>query len=213
MREAFKNKRGVQFGLNNFLTDLMFADDSAVFADADAKATNILYNITHIAQSYGLKINADKTKVITTDGSSANIYLDGIQIEQVEKFKYLGSLLQEKKVASTTEVYSRIGQATAAFASLKWCLWKKHNITIKTKIHLFQTLIIPILLYGSETWTTLKSDVKKLETFQLRYLRQILDVSLCDHYQNETVRMKCDNQPLIKEQIQKCRRQWFDHVC
>ena len=61
MREAFKGKSGVQSGLNNFLTDLMFADDSAVFADADAKATNILYNIAHIAQSYSLKINADKT--------------------------------------------------------------------------------------------------------------------------------------------------------
>ena len=103
--------------------------------------------------------------VITTDGSPVNVYLEGIQIEQVEKFKYLGSLLQEKKVASTAEVCSRIGQATAAFASLKWCLWKKHNITIKTKI--FRTLIIPILLYGSERWTTLKSDVKKLKTFHL----------------------------------------------
>ena len=97
----------------------MLADDSAVFADADAEATNILYNITHIAQSYDLKINADKTKVITTDGSLANVYLEGIQIKQVEKFKYLGSLLQEKKVASTTDIYSRIGQATVAFASVK----------------------------------------------------------------------------------------------
>ena len=82
----------------------MFADDSAVFADADAEATSILCNIAHIAQSYGLKINADKTKVITTDGSPANVYLEGIQIEQVEKFKYLGSLLQEKKVASTASL-------------------------------------------------------------------------------------------------------------
>ena len=77
-REALKGRRGVQFGLNNFLTDLMFSNDSAVFADADAEATNILYNITHISQSYGLKINADKTKVITTDGSPENVYLEGI---------------------------------------------------------------------------------------------------------------------------------------
>ena len=86
MREAFKSRRGVQFGLNNFLTDLMFADDSAVFANVDVEATSILCNIAHIAQSYGLKINADKTKVITTNGSPAIIYLDGIQIEQVEQF-------------------------------------------------------------------------------------------------------------------------------
>ena len=61
-------------------------------------------------------------------------------------------------------------------------------------------------------WTTLKSDVKKLETFQLRCLRQILGVSLCDHYRNETVRMKCDNQPLIEKQIQKRRLQWFGRM-
>ena len=97
VREAFKGKRGVQFGLNNFLTDLMFADDSAVFADADAEATNILYNIAHITQSYSLKINADKTKVMTTDGSPANVYLEGIQIEQVEKIKYLGSHCCKKR--------------------------------------------------------------------------------------------------------------------
>ncbi len=49
------------------------------------------------------------------------------------------------------EVQCRIGQATAVFASLKWCLWKKAYITIATNMWLFRTLIIPILLYGSET--------------------------------------------------------------
>ena len=56
----------------------MFADDSTVFANADKETINILYNIVHIAQSYDLKINADKTRVITTDGSPVNVYLDGI---------------------------------------------------------------------------------------------------------------------------------------
>ena len=90
---------------------------------------------------------------------------------------------------------------------------EKAQYYYQDQIFLFRTLIIPILLYGSETWTTLKSDVKKLETFQLQCLRQILGVSLCAHYQNETVRMKWDNQPLIEEQIQKRRLQWFGHVC
>ncbi|XP_051787580.1 craniofacial development protein 2-like [Erpetoichthys calabaricus] len=105
------------------------------------------------------------------NGSQTNVQLDGVQIEQVQKFKYLGSLVQEKKVASTVEVHSRIGQATAAFASLKWCLWKQTHISNKTKIRLFKTLILPILFYGSETWTLLKQDLNKLEVFQMRCLR------------------------------------------
>jgi hypothetical protein len=199
--------------VDNFLTDLMFADDSAIFADTDAEATDILYHIASIAQSYGLRINIDKTKVMTTDGSQANVHLDEVQIEQVQEFKYLGSLVQEKKVASTNEVHSRIGQATAAFASLKWCLWKKPNISSKTKIRLFRTLILPILLYGSETWTLLKSDMNKLEVSQMRCLRQILGVSLRDRHRNETIRIRCDHQPSVEEQIQKRRLRWFGHVC
>lgn len=66
----------------------MFADDSAVFADTNAEATDTLYNIARIAQSYGLKINAEKTKALTTDGSPAHVHLDRVQIEQVHEFKY-----------------------------------------------------------------------------------------------------------------------------
>uniref|UniRef100_A0A8C9V5H6 Reverse transcriptase domain-containing protein n=1 Tax=Scleropages formosus TaxID=113540 RepID=A0A8C9V5H6_SCLFO len=96
MRKAFEGRCGVQYDVNNFLTDLMFADNSAIFADTDAEATDILRQIVH------------KTKVMTTDGSEANIHLDGIQIEQVQEFKCLGSLVQEKKVASTTKVHKII---------------------------------------------------------------------------------------------------------
>ncbi len=72
--------------------------------------------------------------MLTTDGSPPNIYLEGIKIEQVQSFKDLGSLVQEKKIAVVVEVQCRIGQATAVFASLKWCLWMKANITITTKM-------------------------------------------------------------------------------
>ena len=68
MRKSFEGRRGVQYDKNNFITDLMFADDSAVFADTDVEATDCLNDIGDIAKSYGLKINAEKTKVLTTDG-------------------------------------------------------------------------------------------------------------------------------------------------
>lgn len=213
MRKVFEARAGVVFDATRFITDLMFADDSAFFADSDTEATEILGDIADAAAPYGLKINADKTKVLTTDGSQTIVFLNGTQIEQVHEFKYLGSIVQEKKVASVSEVHSRIGQAAAAFASLRWCLWKKSNISLITKIRLFRTLILPILLYGSETWTLLTPDINKLEVFQMRCLRQILGVSLRDKLRNETIRMRCDSQPAIAETIQSRRLRWFGHVC
>ncbi len=128
------------------------------------------------------------------------IYLEGIKIKQVQSFKYLGSLVQEKKIAAVVEVQCRIGQATAVFESFKWCLW---NITITTKMITIQTMIIPILIYGSETWTLLKKEIDKLEVFQMRCLRQILGVTRLNRLRNETVRRQCGDQSTIEEAIQK----------
>ncbi len=187
MRKAFKDKQGVQYAIYRYATDLEFVDYSAILADTDAKATDTLNDISRITEPFGLKINIDKTKVLTTDGSPANMYLEGITIEHVQNFKYLGFLVQEKKIAVVAEVQCRIGQAKAVFASLKWCFWKKTNITIATKMRLFRTLIIQILLYGSKTWTLLKKDINKLEVFQMRCLRQILGVTRLDRILNKTV--------------------------
>ncbi|EYC02030.1 hypothetical protein Y032_0102g3441 [Ancylostoma ceylanicum] len=122
MKKVFDDRSGVQYGDNQSLSDLMFADDSTIFADTDTKATDIISSIAEVAESYGLRINGDKTKIMTTNGSEAKVYLEGVQLEQVQEFKYLGSLLEEKKVAATIEVNSRIEKASAAFASLKWCV-------------------------------------------------------------------------------------------
>lgn len=65
------------------------------------QATGTLFCIATIAESNNLKINAKKTKVMTTDGSPAKVYLNKVQIKQVPKFKYLASLVQEKVVASS----------------------------------------------------------------------------------------------------------------
>ncbi len=62
------------------------------------------------------------------------------------------------------------------------------------QMRLFRSLIILILLYGLETWTLLKMEINKLETFQM---------------QCQTVRQQCGNQPMIKEAIQKRRLQWY----
>ncbi|KAK3099648.1 hypothetical protein FSP39_007482 [Pinctada imbricata] len=49
-------------------------------------------------------------------------------------------------------------------------------VSIQTKIKLFNSLVMSVLTYGSETWKTIEKDKKKLDTFQNRCLRQLLRV-------------------------------------
>lgn len=100
MRRAFKDKQGIKYGINGYVTDLAFAGDSAILADMDAEANDILNYISRFTDPFSLKI---KTNVLTTNGSQADIFLIGIKIE-VQNFKYLGSTVQEKKIAVVAEV-------------------------------------------------------------------------------------------------------------
>ena len=47
----------------------------------------------------------------------------------------------------------------------------------------------------------------------MRFLRQILRVSIRQRIRNEDIRNRCEQQPTIEELIQKRRLQWFGHVC
>ena len=47
MRKVFQNEHGVKFGMDDSVTDLMFADDSVILAEDDTEATNTPYMISH----------------------------------------------------------------------------------------------------------------------------------------------------------------------
>ena len=42
---------------------------------------------------YGLMLNKEKTKVLSTEDNTCTIYVDGKVLEQVDNFCYLGSLI------------------------------------------------------------------------------------------------------------------------
>ncbi|EYC37722.1 hypothetical protein Y032_0769g2196 [Ancylostoma ceylanicum] len=97
----------------------MYADDIAVVANDEAEAASILDDISLTARTYGLIVKAERTKVLTTDGTPVVVRLNEAELEQVQNFEYLRSIAQEKKVASSMESLSRIGVASTAFGSLR----------------------------------------------------------------------------------------------
>ena len=64
---------------------------------------------------------------------------------------------------------------------------KNKRLTIATKVHLYQALVVSVLLYVAETWTLLATDLRTLEAFHMRCQQQILGVRWIYHISNVTV--------------------------
>ena len=69
-------------------------------------------------------------------------------------------------------------------------IWKDQRLSLSTKTRIYQTLVVSVLLYASETWTLLAADVKTLEAFHMKCQRQILRISEQDHVRNDEVAVR-----------------------
>ena len=92
------------------------------------------------------------------------------QLENVECFKYLGSVLKNDG-RCTCEIKSRIAMAKAAFNKKKTLFTSKSDFNLRKKLVI--CYIWSMAFYGTETWTLRAADQEYLESFELRCWRRM----------------------------------------
>ena len=84
-------------------------------------------------------------------------------MEQVDRFKYLGSTMTADGRCET-EIKIRIGMAKDAFSKRKELLTQKMNRNAKKKI--IKTIVWTVALFDAETWTLREEDVRRLDALR-----------------------------------------------
>ena len=102
-------------------------------------------------------------------------------------------------------------RAVRAFEVLKRNLWSRPEITLKTKIRIFNAVVLPVLTYGATTWALTQTEEKKLDAFEMRLLRRMLNIRWDDFVRNDDIRRRLNQIP-VSIKIKKGRLKWFGHV-
>ena len=122
----------------------------------------------------GLKINTEKTKVMRINVKNQElIMIDGQGVAEVDEFTYLGATVCKKGRCRYERPEKQTFKATSAFVRLKR-IWRSKTILRRAK--LYRTLVVPVLLYGCETWKVNKGDDRAVDLFDNKCLRIILQI-------------------------------------
>ena len=74
-------------------------------------------------------------------------------------------------------------------------------------------MLVPTLLYGSETWVLQKKKEIKINGVEMQSLRKIYRVSLADRIRNEEIhRMAGTSEDVTMRMKKKLSISWFGHV-
>jgi len=128
------------------------------------------------SKEIGRELNTDKTKymVMSRDqnaGRSHSMKADNSSFERVEELKYLGTTLTNQYYIE--EGIRRLKSGNARYHSVQKLFFFFSLLSKCTKIKLYRTIILPVVLYGCETWSLTMREEHSLRVFESGVLRRI----------------------------------------
>ena len=107
------------------------------------------------SRKVGLKLNIQKTKVMTSDPISS-WQIDGETVETVTGF-----ILGDSKITVDGDCSHEIKRCFLLGRKVMTNLdsiFKSRDITLPTKVHLVKAMAFPVVMYGCESWTMKKAE-------------------------------------------------------
>ena len=113
--------------------------------------------------------------------------------------------------SSYRDTKSRIAKAASAMCRLSNPLFRKHRISIRTKINMYRALVVSVLLYGSDAWATTFADRRRQDVFDMRCQRRLLRVFWQQHVSNQSI---CERpkQPTASSLLRQRALRWLGHL-
>jgi len=161
--------------LNGTCQLLVYIDDVNILGGNVHSIKKNTQALVVASKKSGLKVNADKTKymVMSQDqdaGGSYSVKTDN-SFFLVEEFRYLGStLMNQNSVQEEIKTTKKSGNA---------CCHSEQNLlssSVLSKnlmIEIYRTVILPVVVYGCETWLLTSREERRLRVLEGRVLRRI----------------------------------------
>ena len=104
-----------------------------------------------------------------------------------------------------------MSQASRAFGRLCERVFQNHNLSLPTKVKVYEAICLSVLLNGSGAWTLYARHIRTLEWWHMRCLKTILGVTWRDKI-THSESLRRTNSSSMESIISKRQLRWLGHV-
>ena len=136
------------------------------------------------SEKFDLKLNIQKMKIMVF-GPITSGEIDGVTVETVSDFILGGSKITAEGDFSH-EIKRCLLLGRKVMTNLD-SIFKSRDITLPTKVHLVKAMVFPVVMYGCESWTVKKAELRRINAFELWCWRRLLGVPWTARRSNQSI--------------------------
>ena len=144
-------------------------------AESEEELKSLLMKVKEDSEKVALKLKVQKTKIMASSPVTS-WQIDGEIVETKSNFIFWGS-----KISADGDCSHGIKRCLLlgrkAMTNLGSIL-KNRDITLPTNVHLVKVMVLPVVMYGCESWTIKKAERQRIDAFELWCWRRFLRESL-----------------------------------
>ena len=188
------------------LSHMIFADDIVLVAKSPEELESMLTDRHLASKPVGLSMNL---VMLNESATTSTVAVDGNTIEKVDRYVYLGKTVTQAGDL-LPEIKRRIALGWAAFSKVANIMKsRKASMNVKRKVH--NEYVLPVMVYGSETWAQKKAHMELLSVVQRKMERIMLSITLRDHKRNTWMRYQTGVNDIV-DVIKKGIHGWAGHI-
>ena len=155
------------------INNLRYANNTTLMAESEEELKSLLMKVKEESEKVGLKLNIQKTKIMAS-GPFTSWQIDAKTVETVSDFILGGSQITADGDYSH-EMKRRLLLGRKVMTNLD-SIFKSSDITLPRKVHLVKAMVFPVVMYGCESWTVKKAELRRIDAFELWCWRRLLRV-------------------------------------
>ena len=137
------------------INNLGYADDTTLMEESEEELKRLLMKVKEESEKVGLKFNIQKTKIMVSSRITS-WEIDGETVETVSEFIFGGSKITADGDCSH-EIKRCLLLGRKVMTNLD-SIFKSRDITLPTKVRVVKAMVLPVVMYGCESWTVKKAE-------------------------------------------------------
>ena len=109
------------------------------------------------------------------------------------------------------DVHHKVYEGCKVLGALEGVM-KNRGLEINIKKVLYEKVVVPTVMYGSESWGTKVTERQKLNVFKMKCLRSMTGVFRLDRVKNEVVRARTGVRKELTTRVDMNALRWFGYV-